>query len=462
MAARVLVVDDSPTIRKVVSTILESRGYEALTAADGQKALDLLATTEVELVLLDFVMPRMNGYQFCRVLREMKGGADLPVVLMSAKGDKIRGQFLQQTGAVEAITKPFDAKSLANVVETALKRRGKFRPGTNTPLPPGGEARMELLRPSRISLSDDPGLRRIQEAEEFGAALVRLLSPELASVPGVTPSLSEGLEGAILRTIRPEAYAALERLIKTLRFGEVAREALTGDLAVISVVELLQFLDMQRLSGALTVNSAEEEVTLYIEGGRLNYAGSSGLRDEFRLGRYLVEDGAISRGDLNNVLKNRAGSKRLLGETLVNLGMIHDDVLKKALFRQTSELVYEVARWRAGRFAFAVGAKSPIAAKAALNLETVALVMEAFRRVDEWRMIEGSFDLGEILDRDPAMIERLGKELRLSELEQAVLNAVDGARSVREILTMVEGSSYELSKVLHQLLGSRLLRRKVA
>jgi len=69
MSARILVVDDSPTIRKVVGAILEARAYQALLAADGQDALDLLATEKVDLVLLDFVMPRMNGYQFCRELR---------------------------------------------------------------------------------------------------------------------------------------------------------------------------------------------------------------------------------------------------------------------------------------------------------------------------------------------------------------------------------------------------------
>ncbi|HEX3851268.1 MAG TPA: response regulator, partial [Polyangiaceae bacterium] len=116
MSARILVVDDSPTIRKVVGSILEARAYQALLAADGQEALDMLGTEQVDLVLLDFVMPRMNGYQFCRELRAHPELKNLPVVLMSAKGDKIRGQFVQQTGAIDAITKPFDARGLIAVI----------------------------------------------------------------------------------------------------------------------------------------------------------------------------------------------------------------------------------------------------------------------------------------------------------------------------------------------------------
>src|ERR1700741_2574538 len=104
MSARILVVDDSPTIRKAVCSILEGSSCAAVPAQDGQEALELLGHEKVDLVLLDFVMPRMNGYQFCRELRALPEHKELPVILMSAKGDKIRGQFVAQTGAVDSIT----------------------------------------------------------------------------------------------------------------------------------------------------------------------------------------------------------------------------------------------------------------------------------------------------------------------------------------------------------------------
>ena len=121
----------------MVSAILARHGYEPAVARDGLAGIEMIKKgPKYDLVLLDFVMPRMNGYQFCRELRSNPAHRALPVVLMSAKGDKIRGQFVQQTGAVDAITKPFDARALVAVIEGALVEDGR---GARAPRPRGRE-----------------------------------------------------------------------------------------------------------------------------------------------------------------------------------------------------------------------------------------------------------------------------------------------------------------------------------
>jgi len=465
MSARILVVDDSPTIRKVVGTILERGAYQTVLAGDGQEALELLDHEKVDLVLLDFVMPRMNGYQFCRELRSHPELKNLPVVLMSAKGDKIRGQFVQQTGAIDAITKPFDARGLIAVIEGALKKHGEGR-GRPVPeadaMPEDDDAGAEVLRPSRTSFSEDPGLRKVQAAQEFGLALSGVVTPELAKIPELSPQMTEAVELAVQRAITPDSMGALSTLLKSLNFGENTRDALAGDISVISIAEVLQLLDLQRQSGVLSIFTRQSEITLYVKQGRLDFAASRGLRVEFRIGRYLVEDGAITRDELQTVLDNRAGSKRLLGELLIQLGMATEEQVKRALIRQTTELVYEVVRWNKGRFAFTVGAETTAATKAALSIETGGLVMEGFRRVDEWRLIEGSFDFDEVLYHDTVAIERMGEDANLTRQERAVLNAIDGERTIREIVDLTGGSSFELCKILYQFLNSRLVRRRAA
>ncbi len=465
MSARILVVDDSPTIRKVVGSILEARAYQALLAGDGQEALELLGTEKVDLVLLDFVMPRMNGYQFCRELRADPELKNLPVVLMSAKGDKIRGQFVQQTGAIDAITKPFDARGLIAVIEGALKKHGEGRgrpvPEADT-MPEDEDSGTESLRPSRTSFSEDPGLRKVQAAQEFGLALSRVVTPELGKIPELSPQITEAVGLAVQRAITPDSMGAISTLLKSLNFGENTRDALAGDISVISIAEVLQLLDLQRQSGVLSIFTRYSEITLYVKQGRLDFAASRGLRVEFRIGRYLVEDGTITREELQTVLDNRAGSKRLLGELLIQLGMATEEQVRRALVRQTTELVYEVVRWNKGRFAFTVGAETLAATKAALGIETGGLVMEGFRRVDEWRLIEGSFDFDEVLYHDTVAIERLGEDANLTRQERAVLSAIDGERTIREIVDLAGGSSFELCKIMYQFLNSRLVRRRAA
>ena len=124
----VLVIDDSPTILKVVQLVLTRAGFRVETASDGEAGVASARQARPDLILLDFVMPRMNGYQLCRALKDQAPElANLPIVLMSAKGDRIRDQFVQQTGAIDAITKPFDAQALVAVIENALRKVNSVR-----------------------------------------------------------------------------------------------------------------------------------------------------------------------------------------------------------------------------------------------------------------------------------------------------------------------------------------------
>src|SRR6516162_2067846 len=159
MAARILVVDDSSTIRKVVCSILDRHGFDVVPAADGASALDILSRGEGEerqkfdLILLDFIMPRMNGFQFCRALRNREDLRKMPVLLMSAKSERIREQFVQQTGAVDAITKPFDAQALVAVIEGALTKpaEGRARPVPEGAKMPDENTIGESRRPAQLA-----------------------------------------------------------------------------------------------------------------------------------------------------------------------------------------------------------------------------------------------------------------------------------------------------------------------
>ena len=118
---KILVVDDSATVRKLIAGKLEKCGHEVFCAADGVEAIEQLDTVVPDLILLDITMPRMDGYQVCKVIRGKDTTKDIPVVMISGKDgffDKVRGKMAGTTGY---ITKPFGPETLMKAVETYLK-----------------------------------------------------------------------------------------------------------------------------------------------------------------------------------------------------------------------------------------------------------------------------------------------------------------------------------------------------
>jgi hypothetical protein len=155
-------------------------------------------------------------------------------------------------------------------------------------------------------------------------------------------------------------------------------------------------------------------------------------------------------------------TKNLLGESLVATGRASTEQIQKALRRQTSEVVYEAVRWRSGRFTFENGESSPEATLAQLALAPGGLLMEGVRRVDEWQLIEGSFKFDDVLKPDENAISRsLGRDDWTSQ-EERVLEAVDGKRTVRQIVDYVDASTFDTCKMLYQFLKSRLIRSRAA
>src|SRR6476469_7707428 len=131
----VLVIDDSPTITKVVQLVLTKAGYQVQTAVDGEQGLASVRSQRPKLILLDFVMPRMNGYQFCRELAADAKLRDIPVVLMSAKGDQVGERFVKVMGIVDYITKPFSPEAITAVVQHTIEkypRKSVEQPGEKT------------------------------------------------------------------------------------------------------------------------------------------------------------------------------------------------------------------------------------------------------------------------------------------------------------------------------------------
>ena len=119
MAKRILLVDDEPLILKGLRYTLEQEGYEILTAADGEEALKVFFEQPVDLVLLDVMLPKLDGIQVCQRIRE---SSNVPILMLTAKGEDMDKILGLEYGADDYMTKPFNILEVKARIKTVLRR----------------------------------------------------------------------------------------------------------------------------------------------------------------------------------------------------------------------------------------------------------------------------------------------------------------------------------------------------
>ncbi len=120
MPKRILVADDEPNILLSLEFLLKQAGYDVITATDGESALAAVAAEKPDLVLLDVMMPRRDGFEVCQILRSDPAHKGLPIVMLTAKGRDIEQEKGLSLGADAYITKPFATQQVVEKVRELL------------------------------------------------------------------------------------------------------------------------------------------------------------------------------------------------------------------------------------------------------------------------------------------------------------------------------------------------------
>jgi CheY-like chemotaxis protein len=395
---RVLVIDDSPTIHKVIEHALKPTGMQLVYARDGKSGLSKAKELKPDLILLDFMMPGLNGYQVCKQLCDISELENTPVILMSAKGETVGDKLVKTMGIVDYISKPFSPEALATVTQHAIE---KYVEG-------GGEETAEA----------EP-LLKVGERS-----------------PDAEPSSAELTD--------PRGKAAIRGILGMIPPGDV-----------------FQLLKFQAQTGILHLARGQAHLEVFIREGGIAFARAQNVDEEFLLGRFLIETGALDAGDLEQFLQSRRGTSKLLGEQLVKTGHITKEQLLEALEKQTEALMYEALRWGEGEFAFFVTEKLPAEAREAdLHVPIDGIMLEGFRRVDEWGMVEKeikNFDMVLSPARDSTGVI---KRVELEPDEKRILSLVDGKRTIKDVIRNSRRSSFDVCKILYRLLSARIIRKR--
>lgn len=194
-SARILVVEDDPAIREGLDINLSLEGYKPLLAADGEAALALLEREQVDLLLLDVMLPGRNGFEVLRAVRSRN--IDVPVILLTARVDEADKVLGLELGADDYVTKPFGLGELRARIRAALRRAGP---------------RVQQIAPPMAAFSDvdvDRGAHRVRKsgadvsltAREFSLLVYFLDRPERVLTRESLLQNVWGMEHATLRTV---------------------------------------------------------------------------------------------------------------------------------------------------------------------------------------------------------------------------------------------------------------------
>lgn len=153
MSSKILVVDDEPSIVKSIQYSLEKEGYQVVTAADGQQALEVCRREKPNLVILDVMLPSLDGYEVCRQIRsEMP----IPIIMLTAKGEEIDKVVGLEIGADEYVTKPFSLRELLARIKALLRLVARYQ-------------EVKAATPDRIEIGDlviDTGRHEVTIADK--------------------------------------------------------------------------------------------------------------------------------------------------------------------------------------------------------------------------------------------------------------------------------------------------------
>jgi DNA-binding NarL/FixJ family response regulator len=253
----VLVVDDTPETLGFLTDTLDHAGFTVLIATDGDSALDLVEQITPDLVLMDAVMPGMNGFEACRKLKRQKLLSHLPVIFMTGLSETEHVVEGLAAGGVDYVTKPIVIDELLARIRVHLAN-ARITQGTRAALDATG----------RFLLATDSNGRLLWSTPKAKQLLAELFPESQEASPGLPPAVIDRL-----MRLRQEATAAPRRSIIDVGPRRLEISVLTRigpDELLFRLTELNAAAEEQVLQQALQLTSRESEVLLWISRGKAN------------------------------------------------------------------------------------------------------------------------------------------------------------------------------------------------
>lgn len=415
----ILVVDDSPTVRRLVELVLTQRGYDVISAEDGEQGLEMARKHVPSVVLVDFVMPRMNGHMLCKALREDENLKDIPIILISSKSEVVGHAFEESFGIVHYFTKPFEPEDLINKIA-------------------------EVLTPASEQKSDDTPV------EPSGS-----LDDAIGDVDQFLDSINDRFDKVVRRYFQKDFPVLMKNVMAdTLReSGLVKHKSLimTGDLTRMSLPEVLCFCATTRQNGRLSIFSDNIFAEIFIEAGTFVFATASQKGKHKFLTDLICQDNRFDcdMQSLQKVVEGARNSNIPVGRALVDQGVISDTDLMFYLQQHAQDALNTALITNRGNF-FLEKDDLPF------NLEDITFRIPMYqvllKGVRGQRLLPIFLDDSLVVTRMPECAQAAQGEL-LTDDEQALMLLLDGVRTLGTVCqesSLVDDVVRNACQVLYQ------------
>lgn len=423
---RILSIDDSPTVQRLIDMILSSQGYQVSLASDGEEGIAKAKAEKPAAILVDFVMPKMNGFQVCKALKDDPDFRNTPIILVTSKGDKVGSKFVDVLGITEYFTKPFQPEELL----------AKIR---------------EVIDKSRPVAARDTAPEPAAEPTP----------PITSAVPQPVPPPA-GIENIVRDIVERTIEGVLKNLLPEMVRKEIARQmpssntGITGNLANFRIIEVLQMLGLQRQTGRLVITRNNEDAAIYFKDGLVVFAASHCGDGSNPLDGLLRRSCRLREDQLRHVMQTAAATKEPVDSVIVREKVLNAKGFADCLKRHTEAEVYKVMAWREGSFFFEKSQPPEFANP--VNLKVDDLLLEGARRADEWLLIQQKIPdfnvVFESMIADAAELTRRG----LSDIDLKVFSLIDGRRTIQEIIDIACLAEFDVAKSMFILMSVNLIR----
>ncbi|MBW1808769.1 MAG: response regulator [Deltaproteobacteria bacterium] len=379
MSKTILVVEDDKTVQKMLAESLEEEGFNVISERDGEWALRSFETKDIDFVILDILIPVMNGFQVAERIRKTVKGKELPILMISGiyRGVNHRKDAIRKYNVVEYLDKPLNMDKLFDTLKETF----------------GAEY------PSAVAA----------QAERDA---VDRKAPE----PYASPDSKEEQE-------------EVER--RSEEFQSAARQ---GSLAETPFAELLAELYGERANGALLLRKERLKKIVYMKNGYPVFVKSNLLNE--CLGKVLVREKMIAETECEESITKMKESGRQQGTVLIEMGCISPHNLQYALQLQLEVKLFDLFGWEEGEFQFNPKSAVP-PATVSLDASTAAVIYEGMRKkykLDRLRgVLDNHLDLYVVPHPDPLF---RFQDMDLDEDEENFVARLRGDRTLREILDL--------------------------